>query len=323
MRVIGMDLGFGFCKVVSGDEAFIFPSIVGSGDDDILKVSGMKSSDVEEETVVVDDMRLLVGESAMKHALRTFPAREKNWIDSLTYRALLSHALRLTGVGPGHLDNREITIVTGLPVSHYRSCKDRLAGLIKKTTGDEVEVKVTLQPLGTLFDQLFNDDMSIRDQELSTDRVGIIDIGFFTTDLVTVDGLEFVKKQLGSYEGGLSSAYSAIARDIYNAYELKKEVFEVERVVRDGYVRVFGKREDVRSIVERCLRDLATEIAAQARTIWQDGADIDRVLITGGGAVALRGHLDLYRHAEFVTGSQLSNARGYVKFGRRLFYGRS
>lgn len=322
MRVIGMDLGFGFCKVVSGEEAYVFPSVVGSGGDDILKVSGIKSPDLEKETVSVDGRRLLVGESAIKHALRTYSVRDKSWIDSLAYRALLRHALRLAGVGPGNTD-REVTIVTGLPVSHYRSCRERLARLIKETAGAEVEVKVTLQPLGTFFDQLLNDDMTVREEGLAEERVGIIDIGFYTTDLVTVDGIEFVKKQLGSYEGGISSAYTEIAREIYNVYDLKKEVFEVESVVRDGHVRVFGKREDVRLIVERSLRDLAIEIEAQARSIWKDGAGIDRVLITGGGATALRGYLDLYRHAEYVPGSQLSNARGYVKFGRRLLLGRA
>jgi len=320
MRVIGMDLGFGFCKVISGEDTYIFPSIVGSGGDDILKVSGIKSPDIEKETVSVDGMRLLVGESAIKQALRTYSVRDKSWIDSLAYRALLCHALRLAGLGS---ESREVTIVTGLPVSHYRSCRDRLTHLIKETAGAEVEVKVTLQPLGTFFDQLLNDDMTIRDKGLARERVGIIDIGFYTTDLITVDNIEFVKKQLGSYEGGISSAYTEIAREIYNVYDLKKEVFEVDSVVRDGHVRVFGKCEDVRAIVVRCLRDLAIEIEAQARSIWQDGADIDRVLVTGGGASALLGHLDLYRHAEYVPGSQLSNARGYVKFGRRLLLGRS
>jgi len=144
MRVIGMDLGFGFCKVVSGEDTYIFPSIVGSGGDDILKVSGIKSPNIEKETVSVDGMRLLVGESAIKQALRTYSVRAKSWIDSLAYRALLCHALRLAGVGS---ESREVTIVTGLPVSHYRSYRDRLTHLIKESAGAEVEVKVTLQPL--------------------------------------------------------------------------------------------------------------------------------------------------------------------------------
>jgi len=303
----------------------IFPSIVGSGGDDIIKIAGLKTPETEKETVTIDDMKLLVGESAIKYAHRIYPAREKNWIESIAFRALLTHALRLAGLEPGYSSwGRDITIVTGLPVSHYRSCKDRLVELIKETARMDVDVRVILQPLGTLFDQLLNDDMSVRDVDLLERNVGIIDIGYYTTDIVVVHGLELVKKQLSSLEGGISSAYTAIAEEIYDTFDLKKEESEIGDVIRDGYVRVFGQKKDVRPIIERCLRTLAIEIGTHVRLIWKEGVHIDRVLISGGGAEVLRGYLNnLYQHNEFVTGSQLANARGYVKFGRRLLYGRA
>jgi len=48
--------------VVSAEKISIVPSIVGSGGDDVIKIAGMKTPEIEEETVVADDMKLLVGE---------------------------------------------------------------------------------------------------------------------------------------------------------------------------------------------------------------------------------------------------------------------
>jgi len=135
---------------------------------------------------------------------------------------------------------------------------------------------------------------------------------------VTVEDLDLVKNLLDTSEGGMSSVYQDIARDIYSAYGVKKEVHEVEKVLRDGYVKVYGDKKDVADLVRPRLDSFAREIESTARVLWKDGAGIDRILITGGGAEAMKSYLDFYKHTIFVPESQIANVRGYVKFAGSL-----
>ncbi|MCR4314658.1 MAG: ParM/StbA family protein [Candidatus Uhrbacteria bacterium] len=317
-RIIGVDLGFGFCKVLSDNGIHIFPSVIGPCDDAALKVSGLKNPAFEHETVFLDNRRYLIGESAIKYADRIYLAREKDWMETSTYRCLLYHSLRLAGVYSNTHAPEDIVIATGLPVTHYRSCRGKLVELIKKMAHPDISVKVTLQPLGSYFDYFLDDNGVVLDRELISGRIGIIDIGFYTTDYVTVEDLDLVKNLLDTSEGGMSSVYQDIARDIYSVYGVKKEVHEVEQVLRDGYVKVYGEKKEVADLVRPRLDSFAREIESTARVLWKDGAAIDRILITGGGAEALKSYLDFYKHTVFVPESQIANVRGYVKFAGSL-----
>lgn len=313
-KVIGIDLGFGFCKVFSDNGIHMFPSVIGPCDETALKVSGLKNPAFEHETVFLDNQRYLIGGSAVKYADRIYLAREKDWMETATYRCLLYHSLRLSGVYSNAHSPEDIVIATGLPVTHYRSCRGKLVELIKKMAHPDISVKVTLQPLGSYFDFFLDDNGVVRDRELISGRIGIIDIGFYTTDYVTVEDLDLVKNLLDTSEGGMSSVYQDIARDIYSGYGVKKEVYEVEKVLRDGYVKVYGEKKAVTDLVRPRLDSFAREIESTARVLWKDGAAIDRILITGGGAEALKSYLDFYKHTVFVPESQIANVRGYVKF---------
>ena len=317
-KIVGIDLGFGFCKVYSDNGRHIFPSIAGPCNEEVLRVSGVRNPAYEHETVFLDNKKFLVGNSAARYSERVYQARDKDWIDSFTYRCLLHHALRLAGVNNPPLTPQETVIVTGLPVTHYRSCRPKLIDLVKSMTHPDVSVKVTLQPLGSYFDHLLCDDGGIQDMELVHNRVGVIDIGFYTSDFITVESLELVKNLLETREGGMSSVYQEIARDIFNSHGIRKETYEVERVVADGYVKVYGEKKSIADIVRPRFERFAREIESTARILWKDGADIDRILVTGGGSEDLKDYLEFYKHATFMSGGQFANVRGYVKFARSL-----
>lgn len=317
-KIIGIDIGFGFCKVFSDNGIHIFPSVIGPYDEAALKVSGLKNPTFEHEAVFLENRRYLIGESAVKYADRVYLSREKDWMDTSTYRCLLYHSLRLAGVYSKTYAPESIVIATGLPVTHYRSCRGKLVDLIKKLTHPDLSVKVTLQPLGSYFDYFLDDNGIVRDRELISGRIGIIDIGFYTTDYVTVEDLNLVRNLLDTSEGGMSSVYQDIARDIYNEYGVKKEIYEVEKILKDGYIKVYGEKKDISDIVRPRLDSFATEIESTARILWKDGAGIDRVLLTGGGAEAMKDYLNFYKHTTFVPESQIANVRGYVKFAGSL-----
>jgi len=316
MDNIGLDVGFGFTKVFTGDRLIKFPSVVGSFDEPAFLDAGIKLPKNGNGRISVNGSPFLVGDDAIRDSMRIFTWRERDWIDTPAYSALVKYALNLTERKSGE----PYRIVTGLPVAHYKKCKDRLAKTILEIAGPKTDVRVILQPIGSYLDCLLDNDANIRDKNLLNGAVGIIDIGFFTMDFITMRKLRFVKDSYNSCESGLATAYSSIAKAIYDLYDLKKEVYEMERVVKDGFIRVFGEKKDVRPIVDYYLDTMAAEIKARARHLWQDESGIDMILLTGGGASVLRDRLMFYHYMKIVNDAQSSNTKGFYKFGRRLEY---
>lgn len=316
MIIIGLDIGFGYTKVVTEGMYFKFPSVVGSDNKSTFHVVDRNAPRKSEEAVCVDGEKFLVGSSAVKHSQRVYSAREKDWIDGIAYKALLKHTFRCLNIRNG----QEITIVTGLPVNHFEKCKDKLATIIKNAADREVEVVVLLQPLGSYFDYMLDNDATVRDMEFLKSRTGIIDIGYFTTDYITMANLEFVKTLYESYENGISTAYKGIARELYHTHNLQREIHEIEEVVKNGFVMVSGEKKDVTDIINLHLNELNREIEANSRSLWKEGTDNDNILITGGGAATLSGRLDFYQQIRFVNNPQYANARGYLKYGKRRLH---
>jgi len=77
---------------------------------------------------------------------------------------------------------------------------------------------------------------------------------------------------------------------------------------------------DFPALVDALASDLAGQVIAEASHLWNGGATLDAVLVTGGGALllgdAIRKH---WRHARLVPDPVNANAVGYWKFARRLF----
>ncbi len=319
---IGIDIGYGYTKIVSDDGnrmmiPISFQSVVGTYEEGI-QVEGLKNS--ANEIVSVAGQRFLIGFSALKHSNRIMNSRERGWIGSVSYKALLKYALRRIDV-----NSKNLVIASGLPANFYKTDKEKLANLIREFAQGyciNLTVKVIPQPLGSFFSLLFDRSGTVATPELASEKVGILDIGFYTTDLITVTELEVVEKQVDSFENGMSTAFSAIAKDIEDSYGMRPDLYQTERAAIKGSLKVFGIEKDIRVIVQKRLTELSQEITAKAKTIWKNAADLDRVILTGGGASLLKPYLNnLYRHSTFIPESQFANAIGYYKLSQRLLSG--
>ena len=65
--------------------------------------------------------------------------------------------------------------------------------------------------------------------------------------------------------------------------------------------------------------DLARQIISEASHLWNGGAALDAMLVTGGGALLLGDHIrQHWPHAQVVTEPVYGNAIGYWKLARRI-----
>ena len=184
------------------------------------------------------------------------------------------------------------------------------------------ELLVVPQPFGSLFATILDAEGRIVDEDLARGRLGIIDVGTFTTDYVLVDALRYIEKGSGSISTAMSRAYELIGRSILDSFGLDLRLHEVDSVVRDGHITVFGEQRDTEWLANPVLDAVAEEVLAQATTLWGDGRDLDAVLVTGGGALALGERIcRRYPHARLLDDAPMANVRGFERYGQRKWGG--
>lgn len=320
---IGIDIGYGNTKHacrngVGGIGSGSFRSVVGTDAEVVSLASGFNNSVIRAE---VDGVKYLLGESAAIHSPRLLEMRDRGWVNTPQYRALMRHAIEkaIEGKDTSGLNQ----VVTGLPVNYWKKDKEKLKGIVKDmvhAVGFEAEVEVVYQPQGSLMDIMFHEDGTLQNTEITNNKWGIIDIGFFTTDFISVNPQKgVIEKESGSIDSGVSTALEAIKKDVENVHELHDVgLHDIEVAVRNGTIRAYGKPADITSISHKRLNELATEIAAKITTVWHNGASFDNVVLTGGGAEMLRYHWNLYKHSRVIPKSGLANATGYCKYASRM-----
>ena len=240
------------------------------------------------------------------------------------------------GQGGGQAGGQSFRVVTGLPVNWYADREkvvEQLSGkhVVRRVNGRQAdsphppvhrftvdEVLVVPQPFGSLFDAILGPEGQIVDEALAQGRLGVIDVGTYTTDYVLVDRLRYIERGSGTIATAMSRAYQLIGRSILDTYGLELRMHQVDRAVREGQVTVFGEERSVDWLADPVLDALAQEVLAEAGTLWGDGRDLKAILVTGGGAMALGERIRRrYAHARVLPDAALANVNGFFKYGQR------
>lgn len=329
-KQIGIDLGYGFVKVSDGSKETVFPSIVGMGTDlrfNSLLLNFKKPTD--NLAITVDHKKYFVGDLAVRQSAIVSRSMGRNRVEDINAKVLLLAGLALASEN----GEQKFNVVTGLPVDYYQLYKEDWALLMQGThavrfsTGNnEKPMLITIdkiqmipQPLGTLYDRRLDSDGNILDNDLANLKIGIVDIGYKTSDLALAADLEFVGKQSISTETAMSTAYSIIAQRIQEKYKVEKESYELDKVLESGMIRVAGVPYDISEFKKEAFTTLAEKIATEVNSIW-DKREIDMILLTGGGGKAIAEYfLPRFPQAVLVNDPQFANVRGYLKLANILF----
>jgi plasmid segregation protein ParM len=330
MRNIGIDLGFGFVKSTSGEREYIFPSVVGAGLDLTYRSELTTYVDpIQNLSVTIDGKKHFVGDLAIRQSEILSRSLSENHAQEKNTKILLLTALALYVQG----DSEEFNIITGLPPSYYLANKDILADMIKGTHTITINangadcnrtvivnnVKIIPQPMGTLFHRLFDAKGVIADKEITRSKVGIIDVGFRTTDFSVVDKLEYIDKLSYSTATGMANAYAVVAEHLRNQHRIYKENYELEEVIQKGQIKVAGKVHSLEQIKKEILEQVSAKILTEMNSIW-DIRDMDMILLSGGGGKMTANYLlPELPMATLIEESQMANVNGYLKLGHKIF----
>ena len=321
--ILSIDIGYGYTKGIGPDDLhFSFPSVVGTAEDIRFATDLIRGG--EEWAVKYGNRRFFYGQNAMLQSRIQSTIFDRSRVHDDTYKMLFVGALiELTKHRP---NVQRLKVVTGLPVGFFGDRPDvvkSLEGVYRistdRTRKFAVEsVFVAPQPFGSLFRELLNQRGKITNSEIEKGRIGIIDVGTFTTDFVVSDELRYVQRMSGSVRIGWSKVINQVRQTLGDRHMLELMPHEVDRAMQVGEVRVRGKPVSLESLAEPIIADVEMAIIARARDLWGSGTHLDMVLVSGGGGPHLHDAIQkVYPHAYLLDNAFWANAEGLYRFGQR------
>jgi plasmid segregation protein ParM len=336
VETLGIDIGFGFTKANFGKQNLIFKSVLGEATD-IQVRDEMIASAGDEDThlqIEVDGKAYFVGELAERQSnVRFFTLDQAQFLGKFAkVFALAAMAQMVKGLVP-------VNLVTGLPIGYYRQYKDELAKLLLgehkiylvDVNGKREErslsinkVRVVPQPFGSLFNLMLNDLGEMGDKRLIKDKIGIIDVGFRTSDYTISDKMRYSERGSRTTDSGIARAFNVIAAKLRENSGVNIELYRLYEAIDNGSIKIRGKVYDVKGLTDQVFSQLATSIANEVDRLWVDDWDIDAMVITGGGGAVLAKYLKpllngVIMETDPELDMRLYNVQGYRKFGQHLW----
>jgi actin-like ATPase involved in cell morphogenesis len=305
--VIGLDLGYGFTKIVREDgQRLMFPSVVAA----IAPTMMTQLNPVQEaDEVLVDRIRYIVGERAIGHTER-FSNLHTMWWTMPSYRALIAQAKKFIP--------DQACVVTGLPYERYMAQQghSHVADAIKAGLRAQ-HVTVIPQGVGAYFS-----DPSL---EHPRNKVALVDIGTWTTELVAMTGHDLISQGSTGLRLGINDIFATVAAELQSKVDRVVDPYEVERAYRgEEELRTQGRavaQELITDRVAQLAKEQANQLLAKMTDLWgPHAAAYESVIFCGGGARLLFPFLKGFREgATLVTDAQFANARGYLNVGLRIY----
>jgi plasmid segregation protein ParM len=317
---IGLDIGYSHTKAVSGDRCTSLPSAVGTPDK-------ARFSLTQTDTIILTNpYHAQVGEAAITQSRFTTRREDRHWTGSDEW-----HALALAAFTEITKASVELRIVTGLPVAFYddrNAVRDRLLGKHKTQregrpaqTFHVTDCRVIPQPFGALLAAALDDRGRITDEKLATGAIGVIDIGGKTTNLLSVNRLSEIGRETASINTGAWDMIRALRDWLAINYPGLEELrpHQIVDAVVARKTKYFGDTVDLTSVIDDTLEPLSAQVIADASQLWNGGATLDAILISGGGALLLGPYIqDHFKHARVVDDPVFANAMGFWRFSERL-----
>jgi len=332
--IIGIDIGFGFTKATDGTTFQVFKSVYGEAVDFQFKEALLNNKQDHDEYIHIDmdGMSYFVGDMAERQS-----SNRQFTLDQTQFIANSTKILALAAISRFVIsDKQSFKVVVGLPIGHYRQYKSELANILRQSHNISIsdaqgkrkdvminvtEVKVIPQPVGSVMDRLLDDAGRGADKRFSSEKIGVIDVGFRTSDYTISDKARYSERGSLTTKNGISKAFETIANKLKDSCGVNVELYRLFEAVETGSIKIRGKGYDLRKITQTAFQQLAGNIASDANRIWSDDWDIDSIMITGGGGAVLAPYLQPLLEGVIVPIQQdldyrLHNVRGYHKYGR-------
>jgi plasmid segregation protein ParM len=338
MEVLGIDIGFGFTKATNGKETVIFKSIFGEAADIQFWADFGEDTPTDHIHVTIDGKSYFVGDLAeQQSSVLHFTLDQERLITD--YVRILSLTVAGMFLKKGTAINVPVNVISGLPIGYFKQHHERfnelLSGHHKITyhshNGQQVnkeiyinKVRMLPQPMGSILNLLMDERGKIVNKELANQKIGVVDIGFRTTDFGVLDRLRYIDRGSRTIDTGISKGFSFIANKLREKCGVAVELFRLYKAAETGSIKMRGHGFSFSKIRDQVYSQLADTIANEIDRLWADDWDIDTIILSGGGCRELASHLQ-----PLITGNvipvdpnkdpRLNNVLGYMKYGRYVW----
>ncbi|MNX82804.1 hypothetical protein D3C86_1145460 [compost metagenome] len=175
-----------------------------------------------------------------------------------------------------------------------------------KTSCEIESYKVLPQGYGVAMDYLLDDEGKIRNYNHAKKNILVIDLGFYTLNLLSLNQMK-IGKESDSYLLGVSTAYKLLQKSLHNKFGRSPAIYEMDNVVLSGQYQGY----DIRSLINKCFHTLAIQIQTEIDSL---NNNYDLYIIAGGAAKFIFPHIKVPNKIEL---GQFAQMNGYEKVGKR------
>lgn len=238
---------------------------------------------------------------------------------------------------PNLMEHEVLRVVTGVPSNLAKNqkiinqIKSLLTGIheVKSVTWDSVrpitfeirEVIVVPQPLGTMYDYVYDPEEDALNEKLLNQRAIVIDIGWGTTDIAILENARV--RSTFSFNIGSSDFISDVQEDVNNtlpdasifslsAHELDEALLESPIVETP-----FGEY-DLSEFVEKWRKYEAKRVYQEVMGIGFEFNKFYKIILTGGGSLLYEKYLrELFNDPRVIIqdNAVMANCRGFWLLG--------
>lgn len=337
MKKRAVDVGFGNTKAHSEIRRIEFPSVCGDFRPARYN-TGLENTDPLKRLVAdYAGRKFFLGDIAFRQSTAR-ATMSANRFTSMEGMVLMFAALAVLA----EEQREEINLVTGLPVSNFEMYKDEYKNVLLGTHHIKLltpeggidfsylvkvnQVKIIPQPMGTVFFTVLDDKGEMANRLLARGKLGVLDIGKNTVDLVRTDVMDFVDRESTSFSDiGLFTCHQEMSLEINREFGVEIAPEEIEPYIRNGCIKIKGYERSLAGIKGRVFQSVSERIASRVLNVWRDYWELDRIILTGGGSIVLGEHLvralgdGMRQQVELSPVGVHSNCAGYMKFARRTW----
>lgn len=331
MEIVGIDVGFGFTKAFNGINSVIFKSLIGDPTDIQFNSSIGDNTSASNLHVTLDNKSYFIGHYAeMQSNVREFTLDQDKLLTDFV------KILAITIAGVCCEDVTSVNVVSGLPVGFlkrdYKKFTESIKGHHEITFHNQNEKDVTKkifiknihmipQPIGSIFNLIMDNHGQISNKALAMQKLGVVDIGFRTTDFSIFDHLQYVERSSTTMDTGIAKCFSVIANKLRKESGVNIELYRMFKFVESGVLKIKGREYNISNLKKRVYTHAASAIAADLNRLWEDDWDIDSIILSGGGSMELAKYIQSQVEGNIIPmaandDARLNNVQGYLKFGR-------
>lgn len=309
-ELVVLDVGFSWTKGHSKNKTYRQPSITGT-------VKNVFEENIKPDDFVYDE-KLFVGNLAARHSDVKYFTLDSNKPEAMNTDIIMKASL-------GYLsDKKPLNLITGLPYKFYFDQKATLENKILSFNDDPSftlrkgkmkpakiklninDLKIVPQGYGIAMDYILDDKGKITNRATASKKVLVVDLGFYTLNLLGLDKMEIMGESDSTFTG-VNKAYRLVQQQLMSTFGKAPEIYQL-----DNYI-ISGKYEgyDIRPIINNAFHALAMQIMNDINSL---NTNFDYYLIGGGAAEFIFEYLDLPNKILF---NQLSQINGYKKIGVR------